>query len=311
MRGAVLFATTEENVERWTSELLKRAPTLDLRIWPDIGNPADIQFAIVARPQDGALDRCPNLRAVFSMWAGVDGLFPLVPDERISVVRMVEPGLTNGIVTYVVHHVIGFHISVRLYQRRSWQHPFHKNIKVTSDTRVGILGFGHLGQACAEVLLQLGFVVSGFSQTRKNFPGVVCYAGAAELKEFLGNTDVLVSLLPNTPASSNLLNRETLSCLPSGAALINCGRGESVDDAALLDAIQSGHLCGAVLDVFRTEPLPDDHPFWDEPKITISPHCASKPDPRSGSQVILENMDRILRGESLPPGHLASRETGY
>ena len=297
MKETILFATTEENPERWTTELRRHAPQLDLRIWPDVGQVEDIEYAIVARPPAGELARYPNLKAILSMWAGVEDLLSDPQLEHLPIVRMTEPGLTDGIVVYVAHHVIGFHMQVSHYRQRSWEHPFHSNYKAPRDTCVGILGLGVLGKACAIALDQLGFKVIGYSARRKQVSNVQSYAGPDELGEFLGQTDILVSILPRTPQTDNFVNRETLDQLPPGARIINVGRGESIDDEALLEAIQSGHLAGAVLDVFRTEPLPDDHPFWDEPNITVTPHCASKPDPATASAVILEKMEKLKRGE--------------
>ena len=297
MKETILFATTEENPERWTTELRRHAPQLDLRIWPDVGQVEDIEYAIVARPPAGELARYPNLKAILSMWAGVEDLLSDPQLEHLPIVRMTEPGLTDGIVVYVAHHVIGFHMHVSHYRQRSWEHPFHSNYKAPRDTCVGILGLGVLGKACAIALDQLGFKVIGYSARRKQVPNVRSYAGPDELGEFLGQTDILVSILPRTPQTDNFVDRETLAQLPPGARIINVGRGESIDDDALLEAIQSGHLAGAVLDVFRTEPLPDDHPFWDEPNIKVTPHCASKPDPTTASAVILEKMEKLKRGE--------------
>ncbi len=297
MDDAVLFATTAENTERWTTELRRNDPDLDLRIWPDVGRVEDITYAIVARPPAGELARYPNLKAIFSMWAGVEDLLSDSRLNHLPIVRMTEPGLTDGIVVYVVHHVIGIHMHVSCYQPRAWEHPFHSNYKAPRNTCVGILGLGVLGRACAAALVQLGFEVVGYSASRKELPNVQSFAGPDELGQFLGRTDILVDLLPRTVETDNFLNQETLAQLPRGAYVINAGRGESIDDDALLAAVRSGHIAGAVLDVFRTEPLPDDHPYWDEPNVTVTPHCASKPDPATASAVILEKMQKMKRGE--------------
>ena len=299
MKAAVLFSTTQENPERWTSELLRHAPDMDLRIWPDVGDTDEIEYAIVARPPKGDLARYPNLKAVFSMWAGVEDLLAERAIANIPIIRMVEPGLTEGIVNYVVHHVIGIHIQTSYYNSREWVHPFHSNYKVPQATCVGILGLGHLGIPCAEALAYLKFEVIGYSNNRKSVPGIKSFAGQSELTEFLSRSDILVCILPRTPQTDNFVNRDVLSQLPPNAHVINCGRGESIDDADLLDFVRQGRIAGAVLDVFREEPLPGDHPFWDEPNITITPHCASKPNPATASQVIIEKMTAFENGESV------------
>lgn len=307
--GAVLFSTTEENIDRWVAELRTRKPDLDLRIWPEVGNVSDIRYAIVARPPKGDLKRYPNLKAILSMWAGVEDLIADESVPPVPIVRMVEPGLTNGIVTYVVHHVIGFHIHALSIQKGVWEHPFHQYMQVASDTRVGILGLGHLGQACAAALLPFGFQVAGYSNSRKQIEGIESFAGDGELEAFLRRTDVLVCLLPRTAKTDNILNRDTLAMLPKGAGIVNCGRGESIDDDALLESVRNGHISRAVLDVFRVEPLPLDHPYWHEPNIVITPHCASKPDPRTGSATILANIEKLEAGGTVD--HTVRKEIGY
>ena len=309
MAGAVLFVTTEESPERWEIELRRRAPNLDLRIWPDAGRIEDIEFAIAARPPLGVLARYPNLKVIFSMWAGVEDLLKDSSIEKIPIVRMTDPGLTNGIVTYVVHHVIGFHIHTSEYKSRQWTHPFHSHFRAAWESCVGILGMGVLGCACAEALTNLGFQVIGFSNTRKDVAGIKSYSGDSEFEQFLNETGILVSLLPRTTSTDNLLNRKSLACLKKGSYLINCGRGEVIDDDALLDAVRSGHMAGAILDVFRTEPLPADHPYWDEPNVVVTPHCASKPDPETASEVILKKMEQIERGE--PVEGIVNRSRAY
>ncbi len=309
IEGAVLLSSTEENLPRWTEELHKNAPELDLRVWPDVGQEQDIEFAIVARPPPGDLARYPNLKAIFSMWAGVADLLDDKSIAHLPIVRMTDPGLTIGIVIYVVHHVTGLHILASEYKPRLWSHPFRIDNKAPDTTCVGILGLGVLGTACATALAQLGFKVIGFSNSQKEIPGVQSYAGEAQLQTFLGQTDILVCILPNTSETHNFMNRKTLAYLPTGAKIINCGRGESIDDDALLEALRSGHISQAVLDVFRTEPLPPEHVYWGEPNVQVTPHCASKPDPITGSVMILQKMGQFLRGEVIEG--VVDREQSY
>lgn len=300
LKVAVLLSTLEKGyIPLWTEEILKNAPEIDLRVWPDVGREEDIEFAVVARPPAGDLARYPNIKAIFSMWAGVADLLADDSIAHVPIVRMTEPGLTIGMVTYVVHHVTGLHILSSEYKIRSWIHPFRVDNRAPGCTCVGILGMGVLGSACATALVNLGFEVIGYSSSRKNIPNIQSYAGEDELKEFLGRTQILVSLLPNTLSTRNLLNRQTLGYLPFGAKIVNCGRGESIDDEALLEALRSGHISRAVLDVFRTEPLPPEDPYWDEPNVLVTPHCASIPDPVTGSVVILEKMAKFLKNEPI------------
>ena len=299
MNGAVLFISTEENSATWSNALLTQAPDIDLRIWPNVGSPEDIQFAIAARPPFGELARLPNLKAVFSMWAGVEDLLADAGIAHLPIIRMTEPGLTNGMVVYVVHHVTGFHIHSNAYKPFKWEHPFHADYKSPYNTCVGILGLGVLGVACAKALVQLGFTVIGYSSTPKNIADVESYAGVSEIPAFLSRSEILVCLLPRTTSTENFLNRSTLNMLPRGARIINCGRGEAIDDDAMLEAINDGQVGGAVLDVFRTEPLPIDHPYWGEPNVLVTPHCASKPDPKTASAVIIEKMKKLEQGSQV------------
>ncbi len=307
--GAVLLSSTEENLPRWSEELLKTAPDLDLRVAPNVGREEDIEFAIVARPPLGYLGRFTQLKAIFSMWAGVAELLADQSIAHLPLYRMTEPGLTIGVVNYVVHHVTGLHIQTAEYKTRLWSHPFRDEYHPPQDTCVGILGLGALGTACATALRQLEFTVIGYSHTRKNLPGVRSYAGRNELQAFLERTDILVCLLPTTPDTENFMNQETLAQLPSGAKIVNCGRGESIDDQALLEALRTRHISRAVLDVFRIEPLPPEHPYWDEPNVLVTPHCASKPNPRSASTVILNNINKFLNEE--PIDGLVDRKRAY
>ena len=296
MSGAVLFVSTEENSTTWSNALLTQAPEMDLRVWPNVGTPEDVEYAIVARPPSGELAQLPNLKAVFSMWAGVEDLLADSGIAHLPIIRMTEPGLTNGMVVYVVHHVTGFHIHSGAYKSFKWEHPFHANYKSPCNTCVGILGLGVLGVACAQALIQLGFTVIGYSNTRKKIANVESYAGETEIPEFLSRSEVLVCLLPRTVSTDNFLNRNTLKMLPRGARIINCGRGEAIDDDALLEAIHDGQVSGAVLDVFKTEPLPINHPYWGEPNVLVTPHCASKPDPKTASAVIIEKIKKLEQG---------------
>ena len=309
MKGAVLFATTQENTDRWTAELLRHEPSLDLRIWPDTGHAEDIQYAVVARPPKGELAKCSNLKAIFSMWAGVEDLISDPDIEHVPIYRMVEPGLTDGIVLYVIHHVIGVHIGTSFYNSKDWYHPFHKAFKVAQQTTVGVLGLGSLGIPCATALTQLNFRVVGFSSRRKEVPDVTSYCGESELEEFLSQSEILVSILPRTQHTENFVNKNTLGMLPSGASLINCGRGETINDEDLLHSVRNGHIANAILDVFREEPLPANHPFWAEPNITVTPHCASKPNPDTASQVILEKMRAFENNE--PIAGVVDRSRAY
>jgi glyoxylate/hydroxypyruvate reductase A len=223
--------------------------------------------------------------------------------------RMVEDGLTEGMVEWVTGHVLRHHLGIDGFLARqdgTWRQDFPP---LARDRRVAVLGLGELGAACARSLARLNFRVAGWSRTPKRIEGVACRAGETGLRETLEGAEIAVLLLPLTPATESLVNAERLAWLAPGAVLLNPGRGALIDDAALLVALDAGHLGQATLDVFRTEPLPPGHPFWAHPKVTVTPHVASATRPRSASRSIAEN---VRRGEAgLPFVNVVDRRRAY
>ncbi len=271
--------------------------------------PETIDYIIYA-PWSDMKDFSPftGAKAVINLWAGVEDV---VTNDSLKapLVRMVDPGLTGGMVEWCVAHALRHHLGIdRDVCRRNavWDQcvpPLARERPLT------ILGLGVLGRAVAEALSSLGFPVAGWSRSAKDVPGVTCLSGEGGLVEALRRAELLILLLPLTPATEELMNSERLALLPKGAILINPGRGPLIDDDALLAALDSGHIAHATLDVFREEPLPGDHPFWAHPGITVTPHVASATRPDTAVGVIVEN---IRRGESGKPLlHLVDRRLGY
>jgi glyoxylate/hydroxypyruvate reductase A len=222
---------------------------------------------------------------------------------------MVDPGLREGMVEWVLGHTLRHHLKldrVLCQQDGNWQ-AFVPPL--ARERNVSVLGLGSLGQACAQALRQLNFNVSGWSRTPKAISGIHCFHGEQGLRLALSTAEILILLLPLTPDTNNLMNEETLGWLPEKAILINPGRGALIDDNALLAALNSGKLSQATLDVFREEPLPADHAFWSHSKITVSPHIASATRITGACQSIAENIGRFEAG--LPLLHLANRKAGY
>jgi glyoxylate/hydroxypyruvate reductase len=291
-------------------EIRAADPGIDLQRPKDVSDRRDIEYAIVGRIRPGELNGYPNLKAILSMWAGVEHL--LADDTlppAIPIVRMAEPSLTRGMVEYVCCHVLNILLRTDQYAGAGWSHPQRLAPRFAPDLPVGIMGVGVLGAACARALLELGFPVNGWSRTPTSIDGVSGFAGPGELASFLAASSVVVLLLPNTLPTRNILNRETFSALPRGAAVVNAGRGELIDDDALLGALDSGHVSRAVLDVFRTEPLPGHHPFHHHERITVTPHIASITNPKTAAAVLVDNLARLTRGEPVSP--LVDRERGY
>ncbi|MFY0692630.1 MAG: glyoxylate/hydroxypyruvate reductase A [Paracoccaceae bacterium] len=251
----------------------------------------------------------PNLKAVLNLWAGVEDV---VGNETLQVplCRMVDFGLTEGMVEWVTGHTLRHHLGIDAHihgQDGVWRGG--RVPPLARNRRVGILGLGALGQACAEALSTLRFQVSGWSRTPKDIDGISYHSGESGLQDVLANSEILILLLPLTEETTNVLNAETLALMPRGAMIINPGRGPLIDDDALLAALDKGHIGHATLDVFRTEPLPPEHPFWAHKSVTVTPHIASETRAESASQVIAENIRRGEAGE--PFVHVVDRNAGY
>ena len=301
---AVLIIAPGLKADWWAHELNQQNPALDVRIWPDAGNPDDIDYALAWKPPPGTLATYPHLKVVFSLGAGVDHLlidpdFP--PHSRIS--RVVDPYLTAGMVEYVLLHVLRYHKNQPALDTqqsaRVWDDRAHE-LKQADERRIGILGLGELGLAAARALIALDFDVAGWSRSPKTIAGVQCFHGSAGLNDLLTRTNILVCLLPLTPETENILCEELFARLPEGAYLINAARGGHLVESDLIPALESGQLGHATLDVFQIEPLPDNHPFWGHRQITVTPHNASITDPRSVARQIAEGIAAVERGDALP-----------
>lgn len=282
---------------------------LDVTLIRDTDRPEDVDYIVYA-PNGTLTDFTPyaNVKAVFSLWAGVE---KIVGNATINcpLCRLVDPSLAQGMTEWVVGQVMRHHLGLDRYIKRDSRDWDQVTPPLASQRKVTILGIGELGAASARALLALGFNVHGWSNSQKSIDGVTCHAGAEGLEPALKGAEIVVLLLPDAPGTQNVINAETLAYLAQGAVIINPGRGPLIDDNALIDALNSGQLSHATLDVFRQEPLPQDHPFWAHPGITITPHVASETRPFSAAKVIAENMRRAEAGEALM--HLVDRDRGY
>lgn len=265
---------------------------------------------IVYAPNDRLRDFTPftGCRAVLSLWAGVERI---VTDATLTqpLCRMVDSGLKEGMVEWVTGHVLRHHLG--LDRQICGQDPVWAPVvpPLARDRTVAVLGLGALGRSSAQALARLRFRVAGWSRTPREIDGIACHHGADGLRTVLERAEIVVLLLPLTAETENLMDAERLGWMPEGAVLLNPGRGALVDDTALIAALDAGRMAHATLDVFRTEPLPADHPFWAHPKVTVTPHIASETRPESASRVIAEN---IRRGEAREPLlFLVDRARGY
>jgi glyoxylate/hydroxypyruvate reductase len=314
--SAILLAIIGWDPKGWDQIFRTLAPQRDIRLWPEnAGNPESVAYAGVWKPPHGMLADYRNLKAVFSLGAGVDDL--LADDElpNVPIVRVVDADMTMRMTEYVVLHVLAYHRHQQLYdtqqRTRTWRD--HEQAPA-SDVAVGLMGLGELGQASAAVLQRLGFRVHGWSRTQKIIPGVETFYGSVGLEPFLRRTEILVCLLPSTPATRGILNLDTFRRLKfngamRGAYLINASRGDLQVDADILVALDDGTLAGATLDVFPIEPLPVASPLWTHPKVTITPHNAAQSSPRAIVANILRQIDRLEVG--LPLEHVVDRGRGY
>jgi glyoxylate/hydroxypyruvate reductase A len=283
-------------------------PGRDVRLWPDVGDASDIRYALAWHPPAGELAKFPNLRLIVSVGAGVDHLFrdPDLPD--VAIVRYVDPDLTTRMVQYVVLMTL-FHVrrmTEHLEQQRDRRWEYRPE-PMPGEVRVGIMGIGVLGQACAQALKGLGYQVRGWSRSPKSMPDVTCFAGDEGLGPFIAGTDVLVVLLPLTPDTRHIVDGDLLAKLSTsgrhhrlpGPVLINAGRGGLQVETDILDALEDGTLYAASLDVFETEPLPAESPLWQHPRIVITPHNAAESATESISKYFVRQIDRLEAGQPL------------
>ena len=261
------------------------APELDLRRPDQIDRPEEVSFMVTFAPAPDAFARYPNLRAVYSVGAGMDAIqaCPSLP-PGLPVHRVEDPDQACQMAGFAAFHVVWHHRNMGAYLDDQETGSWRRQVTGLSPRarRVGVLGFGHMGRAVARALLALGYPVAGYARSVPQPPenGVTHYHGGG-FDDFLGQSDILINVLPLTPQTRGLLGAETLAKLPEGAALIHLGRGGQVDEAALIAALDRGHLSGASLDVFDTEPLPPEHPLWSHPKVFVTPHVASICEPQA------------------------------
>ena len=284
---------------------------VDVREWGAPGDPAEIDYALVWKPKPGALAAFPNLKIIFSIGAGIDHLLgENVLPRGLPVVRMVERALTAGMTEYVLYHVLRFHRFMPQYEAGRREGAWREIPQTPAwRRRVGLLGLGVLGADAARALAALGFDVAGWSRGEKNIRGVASHHGARGLREMLARSEILVCLLPLTAQTENILNAETFAQLPKGAFVINAARGGHCMEEDLLAALESGHLAGAALDVFKTEPLEKSSPLWRHPRVYITPHIASMTVPATAAEHVMENIRRFRAGHELT--HLADLAREY
>ena len=294
---SIALLTSNENTKKWKTILETiLEQTIHTEITSD--NQKTIKHAIVSAPPKGMLQKLSNLSAIHSLWAGVEHITsdPEYPKD-IPIIRMVDHGLTQGMQEYVTANIFKYHLNFDHYTRDQKTKLWAPQTPPLAQSRtVGFLGLGELGRETALYVRKLGFNVCGWSRSKKEIEGVSCFHGETQFKDFLSKCEILVNLLPHTPATTELLTQQTLQLLPKGACLINPGRGTIFNDEDLLQMLERDHIRHVTLDVFWQEPLPQDHPFWSHPKIDITPHIASVTRTETGAQTVKQNITFIENG---------------
>jgi glyoxylate/hydroxypyruvate reductase len=313
--SAFVFVLPTWAPEPWVNAMRKVAPNLDVRVWPNLGNAADIAYAAAWLPPPNVLKGLPNLKLICSLGAGVDAILsdPTLPDV-VPIVRVNDPDLTNRMSEYIVMQVLMHHRQnarfVANQTAKIWDcFPTHAANALT----VGIMGLGVLGQDAAMKLKVMGFNVVGWSRSKKQIAGVTCF-DASELDVFLKRTDILVSLLPATAETDGIINRALIQklsrCGPFAAPIfINVGRGRQQNEADILHCLNNGELYAATLDVFHQEPQPQHSPFWHHPKVTLTPHMAADSDPETICHYVHTQIEKFESGQLLE--NLVDRRRGY
>jgi glyoxylate/hydroxypyruvate reductase A len=313
--NAILIATGPWSADPWAAPIRAAEPDRPLFIWPDLPDKAAIGYALVWSPPAGLLASLPNLRAIFSLGAGVDHLVFRNDLPDVPMVRVVSADLTKRMTEWVTLQVLMLHRRQREYNAWQAEGRWHElRQPAAGDVRVGIMGMGVLGRDAAEVLVRIGFRVAGWSRRGTEMPGVESFAGRKQLDAFLARTDILVSLLPLTPETRGILAMPLFRKLArdgalGGPVLINAGRGGLQVEADIVAALDEGVLKGASLDVFETEPLPPLSPLWRHPRVTITPHSAAWSSPEALVPAMLAQIAAHEAGQ--PFTNVVDRTAGY
>ena len=304
----ISFCCTNTDPEPWLAGLRAAFPHADIAVWQPGALPAD--YAVVWAPPQVFFDEQTQLKGVFNIGAGVDALLKLRLPPQATVVRLEDAGMAVQMAEYVCQAVIRHFRDLNAYADdvRAVHWTYYKP-RQRSDFPVGVMGVGVLGARVAQALAHFEFPVNGWSRSPKPLNGVRGFTGSAQFHDFLASSRVLVNLLPLTDDTRDILNRENLSRLQPGGYVINVARGAHLVDDDLLALIKSGHLAGAALDVFRTEPLPPEHPFWHEPKITLTPHTSARTLREDSIAQIAGKMAALQRGE--PVAGIVDLARGY
>ncbi|WP_423999806.1 2-hydroxyacid dehydrogenase [Maribacter sp. IgM3_T14_3] len=308
---AIVVIRQDDRIDLWKNALQNADTSVKVYSYLEDHPKEEITMAVIWKHPKGTLANYPNLKCIASAGAGVDYIFEdETRPKSIPITRIVDPFLASDMSEHVLAVVLAHLKNLNAYKldqiANNWAPKDYLRIK---DVTVGILGLGELGALTATDLTKFGFRVQGWSRSKKNIEGVTTFSGADEQQEFLKTTDVLVCLLPLTPSTEGILNKELMSQLPKNAFVINVARGGHLVDADLIELLDVEHLSGACLDVYHKEPLPKNHPFWNHKKVHMTPHYASVSDTNSVIPQLIENYYKIGSGEKLQ--NLVDADKGY
>ena len=308
---SIVLIFENKNVEPWRNALIEKLPNTVIEVYPNVKDNEGVDFVICWKPKKKIFEQFPNIKVIQSVGASVEHITnsQTINDDNI-ITRIVDEKLSNDMWEFLITIVLSELKNISSYfaqkSDRIWQqHPY----KSINNTTVSILGLGSIGAYVAEKFAQIGFNVKGWSTSKKEILKVKSYSGENEFDTFLDNSDFLINLLPLTDKTKEILNKSVLQKLPKNAFLINVGRGEHLVDEDLIDLLNTSMLSGAFLDVFREEPLPKEHPFWNHSKIQITPHIASLTNVETAIDQITENYKRFLKKEELL--NIVSLKKGY
>ncbi|SPP98114.1 2-hydroxyacid dehydrogenase [Bradyrhizobium vignae] len=312
MAGAIAYISGESDRLAWKTLLEAGLGTIDFRTLNDgLGNIDEIEVALAWNPKPGLLSMFTNMKMIVSLGMGVDHL--LTDDklpQDVPITRIMDDGLVGQMSEYAIYWALRHHSDIDKYEasqrNKTWK---PERFVDTIERRVGVMGFGTIGQDTARKFAALGFPTAGWSRTAKTLSGIETFHGPDGFAQFLARTDILVDVLPLTRDTMGLLDAKAFAGLPRGAYFINMARGGHVVDSDLLAALDSGHLSGAALDVFSTEPLPTDHRFWTHPRVRVTPHIAGATNPRTAAPGVIENIRRLRAGQALI--NTVDPKTGY
>ncbi|MDP1750998.1 MAG: glyoxylate/hydroxypyruvate reductase A [Reyranella sp.] len=301
MAGAIAYISRDTDGQLWKKAFEAALGPVDFRTLDNLGDKADVDIVLAWKPPSGLIASFPNVKMIVSLGMGVDHL--LADDrlpEGVPITRIMDDGLVGQMSEYALYWALRHHRDIDKYaasqHARQWK---PEEFVDTIHRRVGVLGLGTIGQDTAGKFAALGFPTAGWSRTQKTLPGIETFHGPDGLAQVLAQSDILINVLPLTRDTRGILNAKMFAALPRGAYFINMARGGHVNDEALLAALESGHLSGAALDVFNTEPLPADHAYWSHPKVHVTPHIAGATNPRTASPGVIENIRNVRAGRAL------------